>query len=189
VTQANLSKRIAVSVGLINALLKRAIYKGHVKAHAAPYKRYAYYLTPGGFSEKSRLVAEYLEGSLSFFRKARQEYLEMLSFARSSGIRQVAFAGCGELAEIALLAAREAEVQVVGIIDAKSEVKTCCGLTVVQRLEALQPVHALLITDAREPQRAFDKLLEQITEHQILAPPFLRIMRLPIRQNATIDDQ
>ena len=45
--------------------------KGFVKAKAAPYKRYAYYLTPKGFNEKSRLVAQYLEVSLDFFRTAR----------------------------------------------------------------------------------------------------------------------
>jgi DNA-binding MarR family transcriptional regulator len=73
ISQMTLSQRINVSVGLINALIKRAVRKGYVKVKSAPYKRYAYYLTPKGFAEKSRLVAQYLEISLGFFRQARQE--------------------------------------------------------------------------------------------------------------------
>ena len=48
--------------------------QGCMKARQAPYKRYAYYLTPEGFVEKSRLVGEYLQSSLEFFRKARGQY-------------------------------------------------------------------------------------------------------------------
>ena len=62
VAQMTLSKRISVSIGLIDALLRRTIHKGFVKTKAAPHKGYAYYLTPKGFSEKSRLVARYLRG-------------------------------------------------------------------------------------------------------------------------------
>ena len=54
VTQMTLAKRVGVAVGLINALIKRGMRKGYVKARSAPYKRYAYYLTPKGFAEKSR---------------------------------------------------------------------------------------------------------------------------------------
>ncbi|WP_205944564.1 hypothetical protein [Pelagibius litoralis] len=63
-TQVALKQQVGVSVGLV----KRAVNKGYVKACQVPYRRYAYYLTPQGFWEKNRLVAKYLETSLSFFR-------------------------------------------------------------------------------------------------------------------------
>src|SRR3990170_4419518 len=85
VTQRSLSKRIGVAVGLINALIKRSMVKGYVKARQAPYKRYAYYLTPEGFAEKSRLVGEYLQSSLEFFRKARTQYAEIFQSTRQNG--------------------------------------------------------------------------------------------------------
>src|SRR4051794_2121738 len=78
VTQQMLTRDVGLSVGLINALIKRAIKKGLVKAQQAPYKRYAYYLTPQGFAEKGRLVAKYLECSLDLFRRARDDYAEIL---------------------------------------------------------------------------------------------------------------
>ncbi len=37
VTQPALAKRLSISVGMVNALLKRAARKGLVKAKAAPY--------------------------------------------------------------------------------------------------------------------------------------------------------
>ena len=83
VTQATLTKRIGISIGLINALLKRAILKGYVKTRQAPYKRYAYYLTPEGFAKKSRLVTEYLDHSLRFFRSARSQYAELIAERQS----------------------------------------------------------------------------------------------------------
>src|SRR3546814_6516309 len=81
VTQVALKQRIGVSVGLINALLKRSVHNGYVKVRKVPYRRYAYYLTPQGFGEKSRLVAKYLETSLSFFREARSQYAELFERA------------------------------------------------------------------------------------------------------------
>ena len=103
VTQAALTKRIGISIGLINALLKRAILMGYVKTRQAPYKRYAYYLTPKGFAKKSRLVAEYLDSSLRFFRSTRSQYAELIAAASKAGMTRLVLIGNGELAEIALL--------------------------------------------------------------------------------------
>jgi len=180
VTQMTLSKRIGVAVGLINTLLKRAMHKGYVKAKAAPYKRYAYYLTPIGFSEKSRLVAEYLESSLSFFRAARQEYWDLLTRARMSGMRRIALIGSGELADIALMVARELEVDVVAILDQETSKDALHGVAVARRPEEIPRVDGVAITDSRMPQLAFDLMRERFEESQVLAPSFLRITRAPL---------
>ena len=178
VTQGTISKRIGVSIGMINALLKRAVLKGYVKVKAAPYKRYAYYLTPKGFSEKSRLVAEYLEISLSFFRQARQEYGELLERARRSGLRRVALVGSGELAEIASLAAREADIELVAVVDRTTNREKVLGVPVVHDVADLSDVDGLVITDAKTPQAIFDRLAESFDDQRILAPQLLRITRI-----------
>lgn len=179
-TQMHLSKRVAVSVGLINALIKRAVHKGYVKAKSAPYKRYAYYLTPKGFAEKSRLVAEYLEHSLAFFRAARQEYGEAFARARASGMRRFAFIGGGELAEIALLAAHEADVEIVCILDRETNKDRLFGIAVVRSADDLSGVDAVAITDVRAPQQAFDLVSGRFSDSQILAPALLRVTRTPL---------
>ena len=52
ITQRRLSRELGIAVGLVNAYIKRCINKGYIKVKAIPPRRYAYYLTPKGFSEK-----------------------------------------------------------------------------------------------------------------------------------------
>ncbi|HEU0071138.1 MAG TPA: hypothetical protein VFS04_07580 [Alphaproteobacteria bacterium] len=180
VTQATLSRRVGVAIGLINALVKRAMMKGYVKARSAPYKRYAYYLTPKGFAEKSRLVAEYLEVSLEFFREARRQYGELFVRARAQGVRRCVLAGGGELAEIAILAAREAEVELIAILDGETNRDRLHGLPVVRSLAEIDGWDALALTDQRRPQEIYAALLAEtagrLPGERILAPALLKIV-------------
>ena len=59
-SQRKLASDLGIALGLVNAYLKRCVKKGLVKIGQAPPRRYAYYLTPHGFAEKSRLTVEYL---------------------------------------------------------------------------------------------------------------------------------
>ena len=72
-TQRRLAAELGIALGLVNAYLKRCVNKGLVKIREAPARRYAYYLTPQGFAEKSRLTVEYLSNSFAFFRRARSK--------------------------------------------------------------------------------------------------------------------
>lgn len=175
-SQLTLSKRISVSVGFVNALLKRAIQKGFVKVSSAPRKRYAYYVTPQGFREKSRLVAEYLETSLQFFRKARAEYRTLFEDGLSSQSTRYIFAGSGELTEIALLAANETGSAVVGIFDPTTESDKLLGVPVIQELDWLDPDAVIIITESSQPQALYDRLRLTYPSDRIFAPSFLRVV-------------
>lgn len=176
VSQQVLSRRLSVSVGLINALLKRAVQKGLVKAKAAPYKRWAYYLTPKGFTEKSKLVAEYLESSLGFFRMARGEYVTLFTRLQACRTRCVVVVGQGELVEIALLAAREGEVEIIGLLDREINEERLYGLPVLRHLDEIDPSVPLILTASRHPQEAYDALHQHSTERVVLAPAFMRVV-------------
>ena len=180
VTQTALAKRLSISVGMVNALLKRVMRKGLVKAKAAPYKRWVYYLTPDGFEEKSRLVAQYLGASLAFYRTARREYRQLFLSGRRMGFRRFVLVGSGEVAEIALLAAREAEAELVGILDREANTDRLYGLPVLRSLDEAEAWDALVVAESRQPQEAFDRLCGTVPERQLLAPPFLRIAREPL---------
>src|ERR1700730_10639848 len=84
-SQRRIAEELGIALGLVNAYLKRCIKKGLVKVSQAPARRYAYYLTPQGFAEKSRLTVEYLSSSFSLFRQARSDCVELLKSARSRG--------------------------------------------------------------------------------------------------------
>src|SRR5882757_3874493 len=72
-SQRRIAAELGIALGLVNAYLKRCVKKGLVKVSEAPARRYAYYLTPSGFNEKSRLTVEYLSSSFLFFRQAKAD--------------------------------------------------------------------------------------------------------------------
>ena len=81
------------------------IRKGLIKMRHVPINRYAYYLTPQGFAEKSRLTAQYLAISFDFFRLARSQCSVLFAECETRGWTRIALCGGGELAEIAMLCA------------------------------------------------------------------------------------
>ena len=178
-TQRGLAVRIGVALGLTNSLLKRAVHKGLVKVKDVPAKRLAYYVTPKGFSEKSRLVAEYLTTSLTFFRQAREEYTQLYAQAQGRGHQRIALYGMGELAEIAILSAQEAGVALSGMVQIGSNQATFSGLAVFNSLDALSPstVDAVVLTTTEDPQAAYDHLVAHFGAERVFAAPMLHISR------------
>lgn len=175
--QRALARQIGISVGLVNALVHRAVHKGLVKIKGAPAQRYAYYLTPKGFAEKSRLVAEYLDHSLSFFRTARQEYYDLFSRSATAGQKRFVLCGAGELAEIATLSLNGLDVSVVGVLDSETNQARIAGLPIVRDLAEVRQGAMFVITDERKPQETYDRLAAVVGDELILAPPCLRISR------------
>lgn len=177
VSQRSHALSLGIAVGLANAYFKRCIQKGWIKAQQVPARRFAYYLTPKGFSEKSRLATEYLTSSFAFFRRARAQCLELLQQSEWRDWRRVALAGAGELAEIATLAARETSVEVVAVIAPGCNVEEIAGLPVAARFESAPEFDAVLVTDIRTAQATYDALRDRLPEERILTPALLRVSR------------
>lgn len=176
VTQRTLASELGIALGLANAYLKRCAKKGLIKVAQVPANRYAYYLTPQGFAEKSALTARYLTQSFNLFRHSRRQYDELLAFCATRGWRRVAFAGVGDLAEIAVLCAANHDVTAVGLLDGNGG-ETFHGLAVVNRLKDLGPVDAVIITDMAAPQDVFDALIKVLPRERVLAPKLLNVSR------------
>lgn len=188
-TQRAISQDLGIALGLTNAYLKRCIRKGFVKVQQIPANRYAYYLTPQGFAEKSRLTAEYLSTSFNFFRSSREQCANLFDECKRRRWTRVALAGCGDLAEIATLCQREeSDVEIIGIINtatddvAETDVpERFAGLPVVDRLTDLAKVHAVIVTDIINAQRVFDRLSKAIPPERVLTAPLLKVSReLPV---------
>ncbi len=92
-TQRKLSRELDIALGLANAYVKRCVKKGYIKIRQVPLNRYAYYLTPKGFGEKSRLTAEYLTVSFNFFRDARAQCATLFERCTANGLHTLALAG------------------------------------------------------------------------------------------------
>ncbi|WP_419902597.1 hypothetical protein [Kiloniella sp.] len=186
-SQMTLSKRIGVSIGFTNSLLKRAIHKGYVKAKSAPYKRYAYYLTPRGFSEKSRLVVEYLDTSLDFFKNARNQYVELFEQAHVRGQSRLLLLGDGELAEIAIMAAWDTKVELIAIISTRSQREKIGNIPVYKTLDEISDYDAIVLTDSDSPQVTYEKVTLIEGHTKLLVPDFLRIHSSDVAEDTNED--
>ena len=178
-SQRSIASRLGVALGLTNALIKRAVNKGLVKVSEAPARRFAYYLTPQGFSEKARLVSEYLSVSLNFFRHVRSQYELAIEECHKKGWNRVALVGTGELAEIAVLSAMDSDVQLLGVIDSERNEPTFRGLKVVGSFDFCAEVDAVIITDEGNPQQTYDRIVKIIDDSRILTPDILHVTRTP----------
>src|SRR5690606_32803867 len=175
VTQRTVARDLGSARGLANAYLKRCVKKGLIKVRQVPPNRYAYYLTPQGFAEKSRLTAEYLSYSFTFFRRARSQCEELFADCAERGRRRVALAGASELAEIATLVAREFDVEIVAVLDGQNAGGSFHGVTVLAADAEPPAVDAIIVTDLAQAQRTFDTLVERLPGTPVLAPRLLRI--------------
>jgi len=177
-TQRSIASELGIALGLANAYLKRCVKKGLIKVSQVPANRYAYYLTPKGFAEKSRLTAEYLSSSFGFFRAARRQCTEAFAECGRQGWRNVALAGTGDLCEIATLCALEAPVTLAGVVDpAARAAARFAGLRVAASLSELGSVDAVLVTDLRAPQRTFEQMAAAFAPERVLVPRLLRVSR------------
>jgi DNA-binding MarR family transcriptional regulator len=180
VTQRSVAGQLGIALGLANAYLKRCVKKGLIKVKQVPPNRYAYYLTPKGFTEKSRLTAEYLSSSFNFFRRARLECGELMERCRTRGWNRIALCGTSDLGEIAVLCAREHDLELAGFVaaaNANGGAQEFGGLKVAATLAELDHVDAVLLTDLKAPQATFDHLRASLPDERILTPRLLRIMR------------
>jgi DNA-binding MarR family transcriptional regulator len=179
-TQRSLARGLGIALGLANAYLKRCVTKGYIKVTQAPANRYAYYLTPKGFAEKSRLTTQYLTNSFDFFRLARNQCDALFAECEVKGWIRIALCGAGELAEIAILCADSHAVQLIGLI-ATDGGPGVGKLPLVGDLAALSEPDAVLITDQRTPQRSYDRMVTRLPRDRVLAPRLLNISRNPPR--------
>ncbi len=169
-TQRSVARGLGIALGLANAYLKRCIHKGLIKVSQVPPRRYAYYLTPQGFAEKSRLTASYLSYSFSFFRQARAQLDEIFATASKRGQSQIALVGEGDLAEIARLIASQHSLDVRGVVTSSHD-----PVQLAAAIKALGNVDAVVITAVTEPREAFDAATKILPPDRIHVPDLLRV--------------
>jgi len=139
-SQRDLSKRLNIALGLVNSYLKNLVSKGFVTINQIPAKRYAYYLTPTGFAEKTRLTYHLLQDYTNIYRNARREFRKLFEGLQKQGVGVVSFAGLDEVTEIAYLSLQEADIELQRVYDDDKRGK-------VFFKTAVAPFHDLTDTD------------------------------------------
>ena len=116
-TQRDLSKRMGIALGLVNSYIKNLVAKGYITVKNIPSKRYAYYLTPKGFAEKSRLAYDLLSDYTRIYREAKNNYRQLFFELERAGAKRIVFAGADEVAEFAYINLQDSKLELVGVVD------------------------------------------------------------------------
>jgi DNA-binding MarR family transcriptional regulator len=178
VSQRHISSELGVALGLANAYLRRCVRKGLIKIQQVPRRRYLYYLTPHGFTEKARLTGQYLSASFNFFRRARDQMSGLIVDCGNKGMRRIALAGVSDLAEIAILCAQEQGVELIGIVDPDYRGTQFFGLNVRKTLGEFGRVDAIIVTHLAAPGDVYKSLVSEAGADRVLAPRLLRLGEL-----------
>lgn len=168
-TQREISSNLGIALGLVNSFIKNLISKGFITVRAIPPRRYAYYLTPKGFSEKTRLTYQILQDYTRIYREARNNLKKLFNELHSSGVRRVLFAGADEVAEIAYLTLQETDLELAGIVDEELAGKKFFGRDIMP-LKAVSGLSydRIVVTSYLKREKIYKKLLSENTDREAI---------------------
>lgn len=148
-SQRDLARELNISLGLVNAFIKRLAQKGYFKITTIPRKRVKYILTPKGLAEKSRLTYEFIQYSIEFYRTAREKLRELFQALVDDGVRRIVLYGAGDLAEIAYLSLQGTALEIVAVVDDEKKGQDLLGSVVLDPscLGSLRFDRILITTD------------------------------------------
>ncbi|HZL59515.1 MAG TPA: hypothetical protein VFC38_07420, partial [Stellaceae bacterium] len=106
-------------------------------------------------------------------------YADVFARCAAAGNKRVILYGAGELAEIAMLAAEGAGVELLSVFDPTTNQPRVAGLPVVRDFEDVGPDDVVVITEGRKPQESYDGLVAVLGHRRVFAPPILRISPRP----------
>ena len=176
-SQRSMAGGMGIALGLANAYLKRCVKKGLIKVSQAPANRYAYYLTPKGFLEKSRLTAEFLSQSFNLFRRARTDSEELFKLCANRGWNRIALYGVSDLTEIVALSAKAFPIEAVSIIGGGSDISEFAELPVVTEIPDPEDIDAVIVCAINDPQAAYDNTCAKFPQERVLVYDFLGVSK------------
>jgi len=117
-----LASHLGCNLRLTHALLKKLISKGLLDVKKINSRNWHYFLTPKGIAAKASKTYKFFEFSMQFYQEARERSFQISQVLACEDKRDVAFFGCGQLAEIAFLSIRENNLNLTAVYgDARSQ--------------------------------------------------------------------
>lgn len=161
-SQRELSRRLNISLGLVNTFLKRLVNKGYFKVKTMPKNRVKYFLTPEGIARKSKLTVEYLKFSMNFYKDIKSLLLQKYEDLAEKNVKSLLFFGAGEVADLAFLYLQLTSIRLAGIIDEEKRGQNFFGYRIenLNRLET-KDWDMVLITRLDRTEKDMRTLLEK----------------------------
>ena len=176
ITQRSLALELGIALGLANTYLRRCVDKGLVKIKQVPRNRYSYYLTPQGFTEKTRITAEYFKSSFLLFRKARREFENILIECDRRGKKEVILSDISDIAEVAILASLGLNSNIIGVLGNRGGYFS--GLEILKEDALKINFDLIIITSLQDSMTRYDSLRSLYGKEKVLLPKVLSKVNL-----------
>ena len=99
-SQRSLARKLNISLGLTNSILKNLILRGWLKAKKDTGRKLLYIITPKGMANVSRLMYSRFQETLHYYHYTKDLLTAYLMKLYQQGERTVNIYGTGQLAEI-----------------------------------------------------------------------------------------
>ncbi len=115
-TQRSLSRKLNISLGLTNAIIKNLIHRGWLKAKKDTGRKLLYIITPEGMANVSRLMYNRFQETLHYYHYTKDLLTAYLTKLYQQGERTINIYGTGQLAEITYYAGISTPLKLNAII-------------------------------------------------------------------------
>ena len=110
ISQRELARRSGLSVGLVNAIIKRLIHTGYVKTSRLNRRSIEYLLTPDGFSQTAVRSYRYVVDTVRKYKKIQNKLGEIVAALQAEGFTEFYLHGDGDLAELVAMLFKDGEL-------------------------------------------------------------------------------
>lgn len=115
-TQRSLSRKLNISLGLTNAIIKNLIHRGLIKAKKDTGRKLLYIITPKGMANVSRLMYSRFQETLHYYHYTKDLLTAYLMKLYQQGEKTINIYGTGQLAEITYYAGISTPLKLNAII-------------------------------------------------------------------------
>jgi DNA-binding MarR family transcriptional regulator len=170
-SQRELSRKLEISLGLVNSLLKRIVKKGFYKIISVDKNKLKYILTPKGVAEKTVLTYRFITHSLKYYEDMRDKLQMIFSKLEQRNVQRVVFLGVSGFAEIAFVAIKGSKLNLVGVADENQCNRKFFGMQVVNMSFFENDIYDAVVITAIERSDSLKKLLirQGIEKNKIVA--------------------
>jgi len=169
-SQRELSHKFNIALGVTNACLRRMVLKGLIRIRGLNHRRIGYYLTPKGFSEKTKLTLNMISWTVQHYTELKKIISKRLLEMEQDGMQRIVFYGVSDEMEVAYITLQGVSLKLVGIVedDERFTPRMIFGyeLEPVHRINELEP-DCILITSLEESEKKMERLRMLIGERKV----------------------
>ena len=126
-SQRSLSRKLNISLGLTNAIIKNLIHRGWLKVKKDTGRKLLYIITPEGMANVSRLMYTRFQETLHYYHYTKDLLTAYLLKLYQQGEKTINIYGTGQLAEITYYAGISTPLKLNAIITDDSSKKIFLG--------------------------------------------------------------